>query len=128
MIESSKKTFTAGATALARRVLVKLASSLLVVNTETATDLPLGVTEYAVPASEAVTVRLLNAGGTIEMTAAGAIAADAKVYAADDGKIQAVPASAGTYQQIGIAIEAATADGDIIEVLPHGVGQTITVT
>ena len=128
MIESSKKTFTVGATALARRVLVKLASSLLVVNTATATDLPLGVTEYSAAAGEDVAVRLLNSGGTVELTAAGAITAGAVVYAAADGEIQALPATAATYLQIGIAMEAAAADQDIIEVMPWDFGQTKTVS
>ena len=128
MIESNKRTFIAGSAALARRVLVKLASSVLVVNTKTSTDLPIGVTEYAADASEAVAIRLLNAGGTVELVAAGAISADAVVYAADDGEIQALPSAAGTYLQIGIALEAASADQDIIEVLPWDVGQTKTVT
>jgi hypothetical protein len=128
MIENGKKTFEAGAAVSTKR-LVKLSSGQVIHNTVTSTDDPIGVAEYAVDAAdELVAVRLLNDGGTLEVTAAGAIAQDADVYAAADGKVSALSATAGTYRKVGIAIAAATADGDIIEVLPYDYNATATVS
>ena len=79
---------------------------------------PVGVSLYAVSAGDTVSVKLINSQGTFEIEAAGAIDLGDPVYAAASGKVQALPADAGDYQRIGIAVEAATADGDIIEVLP----------
>lgn len=127
MIEGTKRTFTAGAAFLVF-ALVKLSSGKVIENTATATDDPIGVAVLPAAADgDLVTVRLINGPGTFEMIAAGAITADADVYAAADGKIQALPAGAGTYRRIGKALEAATADGDIIEVLPYDFQATATV-
>lgn len=121
------KAFMAGSDAEAQR-LVKLSSGKVVYNSATATDDPVGVTERAADNGEDVTVRLINCPGTFEIEAAGAIAQDAEVYAAADGKVQALPAAAGTYRRIGLAIKAATADGDIIEILPDDHISIVTVT
>ena len=120
-------TFTTGAAVSAKR-LVKLSSSEVIHNTASDTDNPIGTSDYAVADGDNVAVRLLSEAGSLEMTAAGAIAADADVYTAADGKIQELPASADEYKKIGIALEAATADGDIIEVLPYEVGNITTVS
>lgn len=121
------KAFEAGADVGAHR-LVKLSSGEVIHNTATATDDPIGVTELAADNGENVTVRLINCPGTFEIEAAGAITQDAEVYAAADGKVQALPAVAATYRRIGIAIEAATADGDVIEILPDDYISTEVVT
>jgi hypothetical protein len=120
------RTFTAGADVGNKR-LVKLSSGDVVPNTATSTDEPVGVADYAVASGDHVAVGLFG-GKTMEIAAAGAISADAAVYAADDGKVQALPATAGTYARVGTAIEAATADGDIIEILPCYIGETETVS
>lgn len=79
-----------------------------------ASDIAIGTMEYrALAGDEVGTVRLRTASGTQLMVASGAISANAAVYAAASGKV----AGSGTIL-IGIALEAATADGDIIEVLP----------
>jgi hypothetical protein len=65
----------------------------------------------ALAADEIVAVRLNTAEGTRRMVAAGAISADAAVYAAASGRV----ASSGTIF-VGIAITASTAAGDYIEV------------
>jgi len=58
--------------------------------------------------------------GTIEsavtLCAAGAITAGSLVCLAASGKVQAVPETAGTYQIIGIALAAASSDGDAVSV------------
>jgi len=122
------KTFIAGAAILAH-ALVQLSSGKVIENTVTATHNPIGVTEFESTADgDEVTVRLLNSDGTIEIVAAGAITSGADVYAAADGKVSALPAAAATYRRIGIALEAATADGDIIEVLPYNYHATTVVS
>ena len=127
-VDGCIKTFTAGAAFLAH-ALVKLSSGKVVKSTATATDDPVGIAEYAAEADgDEVAVRLLNTDGTVEMVAAGAVTSGTIVYAAADGKVQTLPVAAATYRQIGIALEAATADGDIIEVLPYGFNLTKVVS
>lgn len=120
-------TFTTGAAVAAKR-LVKLSSSEVIHNTVTDTDNPIGISEYPAADGDNVLVRLLSEAGSLEMTAAGVISADADVYAGANGKIQSLPSGVGDYKKIGIALEAATADGDIIEILPYGVGTITTVS
>lgn len=67
----------------------------------------------AVAAGDVVAVRLRTASGTRKMVASEAIAANAPVYAAASGKV----AANGSILE-GTALEAASADGDVIEVLP----------
>jgi hypothetical protein len=110
-----KKAFTTSAAVSAKR-LVKMANTGLVAHcTEATADLAIGVSEYAGDTGDTIGVKLLNFPGTFEMTAAGVIAAGAAVYRAAAGKISATVDPVG---KIGIALEAATADNDIIEVLP----------
>lgn len=62
-----------------------------------------------------VNVRLWNAPGTRRLTAGGAIIACGPVAVAADGKVVARTDETTIF---GIALEAAAADGDVIEVLP----------
>lgn len=121
------KAFTVGTGGVTKGAVCKLSSGAVVLCTATATDNPVGIALYAAAAAETVAVALLNESGSREMIAAGAISAGAKVYAAADGKVQALPVASGTYRLIGIALEAATADGDLIEVLPYASTETATV-
>ena len=123
---SSVRTFLTGADLLAKR-LVKLSAGAVVNNTAAATDDMIGVTEVNALTGEPVGVRLLCTDESQEMTAEGAIGLNAVAYAGADGKIQALPVGAGTYRKVGITLEAATADGDIIEVLPYSFSETTTV-
>ena len=109
MIEGHIRTFTAGEALEAHRR-IKLSSGNVVHAGDE--EAAIGVTEYAVVNGELVAVRLINAGGTIECCAAGAISASGAIYAAADGKVEA----AGTTAR-GFALEEALADGDIIECL-----------
>jgi antitoxin (DNA-binding transcriptional repressor) of toxin-antitoxin stability system len=72
-----------------------------------------GVAGLRVEAGESVTV-YTRGGGVQRLTAAGAIAAGAKVASAADGKAQTIGALTNA---IGIALGAATADNDVIDVL-----------
>jgi len=120
-------TLLTGAAVSAKR-LVKLSDGTALHNTATETDDPIGVADYAAASGERLAVRLLSEPGTLEITAAGVIPSNADVFAGADGKVSALPAGAGNYKKIGIAMEAATADGDIIEILPYGLGTIENVT
>lgn len=107
-VEGPVKSFAASG-ALSEHLRVKTPSSIALAG---ASDACIGTVETPVfSSSEAVAVRLRNAQGTRKMVAAGAISVG-PVYAAASGKI----ASSGTVLE-GFALETASADGDIIEVL-----------
>jgi len=74
---------------------------------------PVGVAQESVTVSGShVTVKLLNSGGTMKIKAGAAIAAAAACY---EGATGMMAASGDTV--VGTALEAATASGDVIEVL-----------
>lgn len=113
-IDSCTKAFVAGG-AIGANILVKLSAGVLAV--AGASEVPIGVTEQAAfAAGDVISVRLLNSCGTIEMTAGAAITAGATVFGIANGKIDDADPSSGV--KVGVALEAATANGDIIEVLP----------
>lgn len=110
-VETPTRTFTAGA-AIGKYRRVTLSAGVLAA--AGATTRALGTIENETFASgEKVAVRLRNAQGTRRMVAAGTITANTYVYAAASGKV----AATGTVVE-GFALEAATADGDYLEVLP----------
>jgi len=76
----------------------------------------IGITQEKVNSGDNVTVMLDNIGGTRLCTVAEALSAGATLYGADDGKLQDTDPGSGTPR--ATALEAATAAGDIIEVLP----------
>lgn len=118
-------TILAGAP-LAAKILVKMVAGEAVPNTVDGE--PIGVNDYAVADTENAEVSTLNVAGTLEIKASGAISINADVYAAADGEISVLPTDGGTYTKVGVAMEAATADGDIIEVLPTPSGAQVEVT
>lgn len=86
----------------------------------------LGIMEDNMLAGDAVgSVRFLEPGKTVRMVAAQAITAYADVYRAASGKI--TDAQFASEDRIGIALEAATGDGSVIEVLPTGAAPTTSV-
>jgi hypothetical protein len=95
--------------AIAQHLRVKTTGALAVAG---ATDVELGTMEIPATAAGPATVRLRNAPGTAKMVANAAITAGLPVYAAAGGKV----APSGTVI-VGTALEAATADLDVIEVL-----------
>ena len=114
------RAFTAGA-AIAQFLRVKLSSGKLAA--AGLADKELGTMEEASVADLDVrSVRLRTAEGTCKMVAAGAVTLGAAVYTAASGKIDDVATATGFL--IGTALEAATADGDVIEVLRNSHGDT----
>jgi hypothetical protein len=76
----------------------------------------------AFAAGDPITVRLRSASGTHKMVAIEACPIGALLYTETVGKVQDTAAS--TAFQIGTALEAAGADGDVIEVLYNAHGDT----
>lgn len=102
---------------------VKLSASYLVV--AAADDLELGTLHQRVLATDGVApVVPRSIEGTKKFVASAAITQYAEVFAAASGKISAT----GNGRKVGIALEAATADGDIIEVLPLSDGKKSVFT
>lgn len=83
-----------------------------------ANDIPIGVmTDEAAAAEDLIAVELLGISNrTLLMVASEAITAGEAVYTGAAGKVQDLPAGAGTYYKVGHALTAAGADGDLIEV------------
>lgn len=82
-------------------------------------ELPLGIClDEPSAAEESGAVQLLGGAGTARVVASEAIAVDADVYVADNGKVQNEPGTAGTYYKIGRAVTAGSADGDVFEIQP----------
>ena len=84
------------------------------------TERGIGVSRVTGAIGDAVGVALWSKQGTVKVKASAAIAKDAIVYTAAAGE---VGASASTAFPLGIAMEAAGADGDVIEMMPL-VGET----
>jgi hypothetical protein len=109
-VDTKSRSFVASG-AIGQYLRVKTPNSLALAG---ATDFSLGTMEEPTTfANEPVAVRLRHSMGTRPMVANGAISLGAPVFAAAAGKVGAT----GTIVE-GVALEAATADNDIIEVLP----------
>lgn len=115
-IDAPTRTFpTDGATAFAPFTRVKLAAGVIAV--AGLADADVGVTEFRILAADkSGTVRLTSAGGTQKMIAAAAITAGAKVYTAAAGRVSSTAAATGFFR--GIAVTAAGAANDVVEVIP----------
>lgn len=119
--EAPCKGYPAGG-AIAKNLRVKLLSTgkLAVAGIS---DKDIGVTENAAFAEDDdVTVRLRTAPGTHKVTVSEAVDAGAELYTAASGKVSDTYAS-GSYPY-GVALEAATANADVIEVLRNSHGDT----
>lgn len=108
--------------AIAQFARVKLDSDGKVTNAGL-TDKEIGTaTRPAFAAGDVIDVRLRSAAGTHKMIAVEALAAGATVYTEAAGKVQ--DTAQATAFQVGTALNAATADGDIVEVLYNAHGDT----
>lgn len=105
-------TLTVGASALSKWTRVKLAAGLLVV--AGAGEQGIGVVQDNYAVGDLAAVRLNGSDGTFKVVASAAITANALVYGAASGKVS----STAVGPVIGVALEAASADGNEIEVLP----------
>jgi hypothetical protein len=128
MVWSKFPTFTAGEALLPKRR-IKVESGTTTDPVEVvyadAGEQHIGVTGNESTADgDPVSVQPMNATGTYEGTAADAFARGATLYGAADGKIS--DTSSGS--AIGIALEAATADGDVVEWISFAVLSTTAAT
>ena len=81
-----------------------------------AADIPLGtIDNVETGTAVGMTILLLGKGSTKKMVASEAITAGEQVFAAANGKVQDLPAAAGTYYCVGTALTAASTD-EILEV------------
>ncbi len=79
-------------------------------------DAPLGTIDDEGVAEDEVGLLILGKGPTKKFVAAEAIAVGDALFTTTSGKVQNFPgAGAATYWQVGIALSAAAADGDIVE-------------
>lgn len=92
-----------------------------------ATRLGIGVTRVFQKSGEVIGVAYWNKPGTQHIEAKGAIGMCAEVFAAANGTVSALPAAAGDYIKVGVALEASAEDGDVIEVLPVESGKIVNV-
>lgn len=116
--DAQRKGFTAGG-AIAANLRVKLSSGVLAVAVAGVTDqvLEIGTMESASFANgDRASVVLRNKSGSVKMVASAAIAAGVAVFGAVGGKI----ATSSSGASLGVSLEAAAADNDVIEVLRHG--------
>ena len=115
--QASGRTFQATAAAIDAYSLVALDSSgTISVAGANATDHVIGTVTEDVAASGYGNVQLINSGGTMECICGGdTIAVDDIVYATSNGKLGTDAANT----KIGYALQATSADNDVIEVLIH---------
>lgn len=112
------KSFKTDAAIATRHLLYKKGSDADHIAVCGASDIPIGTVPDEADAAEIdIEVCLLGIHScTRLMIASEAIAMGVAVYTAANGKIQDLPAGAGTYYQVGYALTAAAADGDKVEV------------
>ena len=114
-LDANVRSFIAGG-AFAQHLRVKLTAGKLAV--AGLADRDLGTLRVATFADgDDVGVILRNKNGTVIMVASKAIALGDEVFTAAGGKVSNVQGS-GAFRK-GTALQAAAADGDLIEVLPH---------
>jgi hypothetical protein len=114
---SGYRTFQATAVAIALGKRVKVDSDGLI-SVASGTEGAVGVTSEAVAASGYGTVKLFNAGGTFLMCAHGSVTRGSILYPAAGGNVD----DAGNTALPLVALEAATAQGDLIECAPWYLG------
>lgn len=113
-VESSFKTFDAGENLEPwRRVKLSSSSGTQVEYSDAGEDY-IGVTQHQADSGEQVTVRMANPEGTLKVAAGAAVSVGATVYGAADGKVSSTASGAPQ----GIALDAASGDGSVIEVSP----------
>jgi hypothetical protein len=124
---TGSRAFTAGEALLEkRRVKIKAGTTTTPPEVEYADagEQHIGITEADAALAEVVSVKLRTAQGSVEGVASEALAKGATLYGAADGKI----ADTSSGSAIGVALEAATADGDVIEWVQFAVLSTTAAT
>lgn len=111
-VDANTKTFTADGAIDQYKLVTKTATGIAECGID---DHAIGTaTRPAFAAGDAVAVKLLTGSGTHKVVASAALAEGADVFTAAAGK---VGASASTAYRVGVLCEAASADGDVVEML-----------
>ena len=113
--QASGRTFQATAVAIEAYAVVALQTSRkIAVNGDNATDLTIGVVTEDIAASGYGNVAFFDSTGTNELLCGGnTIAIGDVVYTDGSGKI----GTDGSNRSVGYALQASSADGDVIEVI-----------
>lgn len=114
-VDGPSRTFQAAA-AITLGVLVKVDSSGYAAIAGLG-EQPIGVAETAAAAAgDKISIRLLHGGGTFRAKASGAFAVGALVYGRASGLVDDISTTSAVL--VGVALEAATAANDLVEVAP----------
>lgn len=100
-----------------RHLLMKKGTDDVDVATCGASNVPLGTVDNTVADNEEVDLLLLGGERTQKMVASEALGVGELLFTAASGKVSNLSATSGTYYQVGVALTAAAADGDVMEVL-----------
>jgi hypothetical protein len=122
--ENGFKAFTATSAVTAYRRVKLTSGSGTAVEHAGAGEEAVGIAQINAGAGEMVTVALLNRPGTFKMCAHAAITVGATLYGVAAGRVD----DSGTGSTLGLALEAATAQDDIIEVALQGTKSTTAAT
>ena len=112
----SPKAFNATEALPQFRVVKLTAASGTAVEFADAGEAGIGTTQDDVALGEDVAIMLFNAGGSFKAVAAEAFVVGAALYTANDGKVQDTVSGVQRFT----ALEPASGDGSIVEVLPNG--------
>jgi hypothetical protein len=119
-VDVGTKTFIAnGAITQHQRVKIEAAGTVAVAGLA---EKEIGTARDTVATGKPCTVILTSKEGTCKMIASEAIAVAAPVYTESDGEVQ--DTAQATSYLVGIALSAAAADQDVIEVLRNSHGDT----
>jgi hypothetical protein len=114
---SSHMTYRANETAIARYRLVKLLSDGFSVAIAGTSDRPIGISTDEADPGEMLDIALLCSSDTISARTSAPIQAGDILVPSSEGCVQKLPATAGNYWQIGIALHAA-ANASLVELMP----------
>ncbi len=111
-VDSNEKSFTADAAIGLNKLVKKTATGIAVCGID---EHAIGsATREAFAAGDTISVKLASGSGTHKVVASAALAEGADVFTAASGK---VGASASTAYRVGVLLEAAGADGDVVEMI-----------
>jgi len=111
-VDSNEKSFTADGAISQYSLVAKSATGVAACGID---DHAIGTaTREAFAAGDVISVKLASGSGTHKVIASAALAEGADAFTAASGK---VGASASTAYRVGVLLEAAGADGDVVEML-----------
>jgi hypothetical protein len=118
-LSSQGVTYEADVAITERNLLIKRGGASNRVAICGAADIPIGVcSDESAAAADLVNVRPFNSDQTILVVASAAIAQDALLEPAANGRVATLGVGAGTHHVVGRALNAAAAAGDLIEMAP----------